>query len=384
MTEVWQALPEARIVGGAVRDMLAGRPVFEVDFAVPLPPAAVIARAEAAGLKAVPTGLAHGTITVIAAQRGFEVTTLRRDIETDGRHAVVEFTDNWEVDASRRDFTINAMSLTQAGEVFDYFNGRRDLGAGRVRFVGDAATRISEDYLRILRFFRFFARYGRGDADGGAMAAITRLRQGVLTLSVERVWHELKAILSADDPRSALALMRRAAVLELVLPEADLSRLNALVERGAPAHALLRVAALGTGDVAGFADQWRLSGAERARLTALTRGGRLTPEGGDAVLRRALASEEAAILIERSWLEQDDGPGWPELRARLAAIKCPVFPLHGRDLTKLGVPPGPQIGGILKKVNDWWVEGGCVASAAACRDRMRIELNLAASCLSKD
>ena len=162
MAAVWDALPEARMVGGAVRDMLAERPVADVDFAIALEPDAVIARVRAAGLKAVPTGWAHGTVTVVAAGRGFEVTTLRRDVQTDGRHAVVAFTDDWQLDASRRDFTINAMSAARDGTVFDYFDGRADLAAGRVRFVGEARARIAEDYLRILRFFRFFARYGRG------------------------------------------------------------------------------------------------------------------------------------------------------------------------------------------------------------------------------
>ncbi len=166
------------MVGGAVRDMLVGRAVADVDFASPLMPEEVMARAKAAGLKAVPTGLAHGTVTLVARGRAFEVTTLRRDIQTDGRHAVVAFTDDWKMDASRRDFSINAMSATRDGEIFDYFDGRADLAAGRVRFVGQAAARIEEDYLRILRYFRFFARYGRGEPDAEAVAAIIRCGTG--------------------------------------------------------------------------------------------------------------------------------------------------------------------------------------------------------------
>ena len=194
MAALWAALPEARMVGGAVRDWLAGCAVADVDFAVPLPPETVMARARAAGLKVIPTGIAHGTVTVMTPDHSFEVTSLRRDVETDGRHAVVAFVDDWELDASRRDFTINAMSAAQDGTVFDYFGGREDLAAGRVRFVGTAAARIEEDYLRIFRFFRFFARYGRGAPDADAVAAITRLRDGAKSLSAERVWSELKRI----------------------------------------------------------------------------------------------------------------------------------------------------------------------------------------------
>jgi poly(A) polymerase len=369
MAELWHALPEARMVGGAVRDMLVGRPVADVDFAAPLEPLVVMARMRAAGLKAVPTGLAHGTVTVVTSGRAFEVTTLRRDVETDGRHAVVEFTDDWEMDASRRDFTINAMSATRNGLVFDYFGGRDDLTAGRVRFVGEAMERIAEDYLRIFRFFRFFARYGRGEPDSQAIAAIRALRDGVKTLSAERVWSELKRILMADDPRRAMMLMQETGVLPFVLPDADIERLNALVERKAPANDLLRVAALLTQDAATFAKQWKLSGAEQEKLRLLSIPNALRPEADDATLRRALAEDMAETLVGRSWLGQDDRSGWDALRVRLAATDRPVFPLQGRDLTKLGVAAGPRIGEILKIVHKWWMQGGCVADAATCRER---------------
>ena len=189
--DVLAAVPRARMVGGCVRDALLGRGVADIDLATPDPPAMVMAALVAAGLKAVPTGLAHGTVTAVARHRGFEITTLRRDVATDGRHAVVAFTGDWRADAARRDFTINAMSMTAGGEVFDYFDGLGDLRAGKVRFVGVAAERIAEDYLRILRFFRFFARYGRGAADEEAMAAIAAGVSGLGRLSVERVWGEI-------------------------------------------------------------------------------------------------------------------------------------------------------------------------------------------------
>ncbi len=368
---VWDALPEARIAGGAVRDALAGRAVADVDLAVPLTPEAVIARVSAAGLKAVPTGLAHGTVTVLSAKNAFEVTSLRRDVETDGRHAVVAFTDDWEADASRRDFTINAMSADRAGTVYDYLGGRADLSAGRVRFVGVAAARIEEDYLRILRFFRFYARYARGEADAEAVGAIRALRDGVLRLSAERVWMEMKRIFAAADPRAALALMAETGVLALVMPGARMARFDGLVARGAPVDPLLRVAALLDGPAADFAAQWRLSGAELARLEGLLRPAALSPGMADADLRRALADAGADVLVDQAWLADDGDAGWQGLRARIAAMPAPVFPLQGRDVTALGVMPGPRVGELLAAARDWWLAGGCVAERATCLEFLR-------------
>jgi poly(A) polymerase len=366
---LWAALPEARIVGGAVRDMLAGGPVADVDFAVPLAPETVMARARAAGLKVIPTGIAHGTVTVVTPEHSFEVTSLRCDVETDGRHAVVAFVDDWKLDASRRDFTINAMSAAQDGTVFDYFGGREDLAAGRVRFVGAAAARIEEDYLRIFRFFRFFARYGRGAPDAEAVAAITELREGAKNLSAERVWSELKRILAAPDPRVAVRLMRQTGVLELVLPDADLDRFELLVRRGAPDSLLLRLAALlprGEGIAETFAARWRLSKAEEAELVALSRPNALALNASDDDLRRALEAEPAVILSGRTRIAPGDD--WGPIRARLEAMRRPVFALQGRDLQALGVVPGPAMGALLQQVHEWWRQGGCVADAAACRD----------------
>ena len=371
MAAIWAALPEARAVGGAVRDWLAEREVAYVDFAVPLAPDVVMARAAAAGLKAVPTGIAHGTVTLVAEGHGFEVTSLRRDVETDGRHAVVAFTDDWEEDAARRDFTINAMSAARDGTVYDYFGGRADLAAGRVRFVGQAAARIEEDYLRILRFFRFFARYGRGAPDAEAVAAVMALRAGVNTLSAERVWSEIKRILMAPDPVFSVRLMAETGVLLLLLPGADVARLVALVAAGAPVDPMLRVAALWRGDVAGFAARWRLSAAEAARLEALMMPNHLRPEYDDAALRRALADTPSEVLVDRIWLTGRAGPGWEALRARLLRMARPVFPLQGRDLAVLGMKPGPGMGEALRAARAWWLEGGCVAGAAACLARVK-------------
>ncbi|MGE4482033.1 CCA tRNA nucleotidyltransferase [Acidocella sp.] len=363
MDEIWAALPEARIVGGAVRDMLAGRDVADVDLASPLRPEAVMARGKALGLKVVPTGIDHGTVTIVAGGRGFEVTTLRRDVETDGRHAIVAFTDDWREDAARRDFTINAMSCTRDGNVFDYFGGRADLAAGIVRFVGNAPARIAEDYLRILRFFRFFARYGQGQPDTAAVAAITAAREGVRVLSVERVWSEVKKILQAPAPLAAVMLMRETGVLEIVLPDARVERLAALLERGAPADPLLRVAALTDEDLA---SRLKLSGAEAALLAGWRKPLMLGPEEDEAALRRALAEDALEVLVGRIWLQGDAGAGWAGVRERLAGMRRPVFPLQGRDLLTLGMAPGRGLGKALALARAHWMAGGCTDDKLAC------------------
>ncbi|HUB48892.1 MAG TPA: CCA tRNA nucleotidyltransferase [Acetobacteraceae bacterium] len=368
LSSVLSALPEARIAGGAVRDALAGRPVADIDLATPRPPDDVLAALGKAGIRAVLTGIAHGTVTAVSDGRGFEITTLRRDVETDGRHAVVAFTDDWRADAARRDFTMNALSMTRDGVVFDYFGGIADLRHGVVRFVGDPATRIAEDYLRILRFFRFHARYGVGPPDAAAVAAIRAGVAGLARLSAERVWAELTRILAVHDPRGALALMADLGVLVALIPEGtDLRRLDRTVAAGAPPDPLLRLAALLTGDAEPFADRLRLSGADRDRLIALQQAAPARPDMDDATLRRLLADTDPQILQARTWLEGNVGQDWDALRMRLAAMARPVFPLEGRDVLALGIAPGPMVGALLRGVRSWWLAGGCSADASACR-----------------
>jgi poly(A) polymerase/tRNA nucleotidyltransferase (CCA-adding enzyme) len=368
---VLAALPRARLVGGSVRDALLGREVADIDLATPDPPDAVTQALQRAGLKAVPTGFEHGTVTAVSGRRGFEVTTLRRDVATDGRRAVVAFTDDWREDAARRDFSINAMSMTPEGAVFDYFDGVADLRAGRVRFVGDASQRIAEDFLRILRFFRFHARYGAGEPDPAALVAIRASVAGLARLSAERVWSELKRILAAPDPLGAVALMQRLGVLDAVLPEgAAPERCSKLVAAGAPADPVLRLAALLDGDALALAERLRLSTAERDRLVALRTAGVPPPDADAAALRRWLADTPKDILIDRIWLAGGDA----RLRERLAALDVPVFPLHGRDVREAGVPAGPRIGELLRELRDWWLAGGCAADRAACRAELQRRL----------
>jgi poly(A) polymerase/tRNA nucleotidyltransferase (CCA-adding enzyme) len=375
LAPVLAALPHARIVGGAVRDALANLPIADIDLATPDPPDRIMAALSRAGLRAVPTGLAHGTVTAISNGRPFEITTLRRDVATDGRHAEVAWTDDWRADAARRDFTVNAMSLDRAGTVHDHFGGADDLASGRVRFVGDPATRIAEDYLRVLRFFRFWARYGRQPPDAEARAAIAAAVRHLKQLSAERVWSELKRILQAPDPAPAIALMAELGVLAEVLPEgADPSRLAALTSAGAPPDPLLRLAALLTGDADTLAARLKLATAERDTLVALRHGPVPPLDGEGALWRRLLADEDASVLAARTWLAGGFGPAWNAARARLLATPRPTFPLEGRDALALGAAPGPAVGAALRATRAWWLNGGCRATDAELHARLKEEL----------
>ena len=363
---VLAALPTARIVGGAVRDTLANRPVADVDLAVPEPPETTIRLLEAAGLKYAPTGLQHGTVTAISGSHGFEVTSLRTDERTDGRHAEVAWTTDWQQDAARRDFTINAMSMERDGRVHDHFGGIEDLHAGRVRFVGDAATRIAEDTLRLLRFFRFQARYGITPPDAATERAIRGGVTGLSSLSAERVWHELKRLLAIPDPRAALRLMAEWGVLAAILHRpVHLAALDRLIATSAPADPLLRFAALDPA-ADSLAKPLKLSKHEATTLVDLA-GLPPDPAWSDDDVRRALADTPPTTLIGRVWLAGGDDPAWAALRTRLATTPRPVFPLAGRDAVALGIPQGPQVGALVDAVRAWWLGQGCRPDAAACR-----------------
>jgi poly(A) polymerase len=372
--KVLEALPGSRAVGGAVRDALAGLPVADVDVAAPFPPEDIMARLLAAGCKVFETGLSHGTVTAVWDHQPIEVTALRRDVLTDGRHAEVAWTTDWREDAARRDFTINAMSLGPDGVLHDYFGGRDDLARGKVRFVGDPATRLAEDYLRLLRFFRFQARYGKGAPDEAALQAIGAAIPGLARLSVERIWMEIKRILMVAEPAPTLILMAELGVLPAILPEIaapDIDCLARLVTLGAPAEALLRLAGLG-GAAPGLAARLKLSSAE-ARALRFLQEAEIPGAAIDAAGFRRWRAQYGAVALEIQeaalWLaDARDGaaPLRAALRSTLHAESAPVFPLQGRDLLAEGAAPGPELGALLAKLEDFWIAGGCVADRATC------------------
>lgn len=369
----------ARFVGGCVRDALLGRSIADIDLATPARPEAVMAALRAAGLKAVPTGIEHGTVTAVVPPRHFEITTLRRDVETYGRRARVAFDADWAADAARRDFTINAIYLDPGGTVYDPVGGLADLRARRVRFVGDPATRIAEDLLRVLRFYRFTARFGGGGGDAAARAACRDAVPLLSRLSAERVAQELLRLLAVPDPVPALRMMAEDGVLAAILPEARrLDRLAGIVRvEPAPADPLLRLAALVEVDSAGaaaLAERLRLSNAQRDRLAGLAPPWPFDSGADDRAQRRALYRLGAARYRDLALLAAAAGrlasPRLAELLELAAAWRPPVFPLAGRDVTALGIPPGPWVGRLLNEVRRWWEEGDFAADRDACRRKL--------------
>jgi poly(A) polymerase len=368
-----------RFVGGVVRDALLGLPVADIDLATPARPEAVIAALRQAGLKAVPTGIDHGTVTAVVPPRHFEITTLRRDVETYGRRALVAFDADWAADAARRDFTINAIYLDPDGTVHDPVGGLADLKAHRVRFVGDPATRIAEDLLRVLRFYRFTARFGGGNGDPAARAACREAAPRLAELSAERVAKELLRLLAVSDPLPALRMMAEDGVMAAILPEARrLDRLAALVRiEPPPPDPLRRLAAASEADSAemtAMAERLRLSNADRDRLAGLAPPWSVDPAGNRRVQRRALYRLGAERYRDQVLLSAAETRLAPlrltELLALGAAWKPPVFPLGGRDVTALGVPPGPRVGRLLNAVRRWWEKGDFAADRDACRARL--------------
>lgn len=335
----------AYVVGGAVRNALLGEPVADVDIATAAPPEEVTARVRAAGLQAVPTGIAHGTVTVVSRGQGYEVTTFRRDVETFGRHAVVAFSDSLTEDAARRDFTLNALYATPAGEVIDPLGGGiADCRARRVRFVGAPADRIREDTLRILRFFRFFAHYGQGAPDPAALAACRDLAAGIAGLSRERVGAEMRKLLTAPDPVPAVQAMAQAGVLAQVRVGADPTMLAWLVALGG-AEPILRLAALGgTGDL-------RLSRAEARRISELDAAA--NGDAGPEELGYRLGAEpaQAAGRLRAARWAGPLPPGWDE--AAEAGARA-VFPVRAGDLALTG----PALGARLKALETAWIASG--------------------------
>jgi poly(A) polymerase len=378
---VMAALGEARFVGGAVRDALLGAAVVDIDIAVPIPPTEALARLRAKGIKVVETGLEHGTVTAIAGRHAFEITSLRYDVETDGRHAKVAFTGDWAADAARRDFTINALYASPGGEVFDYATGVEDLKAGKVRFVGDARRRIAEDYLRILRLFRFHAWYGKGEIDDEALRAAAEAKDKLKTLSAERVAKELLRLLEAADPLPVLRVMAAKGILSELLPGAlQLPRLQRLIELNADfvRDPVLRLAALlpdGNEAAHAAADALKLSNADRLRLEQALSGDVVIPlqlaqEARPLLYRIGAARFRDRLLLQWAGAPPGQESAWRVLLETADSWQRPRFVLTGRDVMEAGVPEGPDVGRLLAQVEDWWIGGNFTADEAALRARL--------------
>ncbi|MBT3491090.1 MAG: CCA tRNA nucleotidyltransferase [Rhodospirillaceae bacterium] len=343
-----------RFVGGCVRDGLLGRASTDLDIAIDQLPEDSMRLLEAAAIKVIPTGLKHGTITALAKGQHFEITTLRVDVETFGRHARVAFTDDWQLDAARRDFTINAIYTDRDGQLYDPVGGQADLAAGLVRFVGDAAQRITEDKLRILRFFRFFALYGRGGPDAAALAACAAAAPGIAGLSGERVSAEVFKLLAAATPLPSLQLMAEAGVLSQILPDGfDLDGLAR-----SDNDPLRRLSAIASAGAAAIAKRLRLSKQQASRLNFLIDPpAKLSPEIARPALRQLLYDHGANQISDLA-LQQ----GVPELLPRIDEATPPPFPLKGSDALALGMHAGPEIGNILRSLEDEWRANDFAAS----------------------
>lgn len=370
---------ETRVIGGAVRNALLAEPVHEIDLATDLDPKTVMLRAAAAGIAAYPTGIEHGTVTLVANGDSYEVTTLRRDVATDGRRAVVAFTSDWHEDAMRRDVTINALSANADGDVFDTVGGLADLAAHRVRFIGDAESRIREDYLRILRFFRFTSAYAKGPPDADGLSAATALKEGMRQLSGERIGAEMVKFIITPRAGEIAAIMQQHGILQVLTAcaatPADLQRLQ-LIEAalGEGPDAITRLAALLLSDpenLSTLADNFRLSNATANALRAAAAVNAahdahasehaakvdIYRSGQEAFQRaqRVAWARSRALATDTAWIE----------RSRLAASwSPPALPVTGTDILALGVPAGPRVGDILRAFEAWWLEADFPADAA--------------------
>ncbi len=398
--EVWMSAPatervlaaltkdggDARFVGGVVRNAILRTEIADIDIATPLVPDEVVRRLEAAGIKAVPTGIEHGTITAIADGKSFEVTTLRRDVETDGRHAVIAFSKDWKEDAARRDFTMNALYAARDGEVFDYFGGVEDAKAGRVRFVGDATARIREDYLRILRLFRFHTWYGKGEIDAPTLRAAAAEKAGIAELSGERIQSEMLKLIAAESPAAILRTMAASAILEEILPgPLMIPRLERLAQIEADAFftpdPLLRLAALLSPDlarIAAIAERWKLSNARRERLEAIASSKQnVVPYLSVREIHKALyrlGIERFKDIVFLRWAEDlkvSNAMSWRGMLAQANSWPRPKFPLTGRDVMLAGVPEGPLVGHILAEVEEWWVDADFIEDEFSLAERLK-------------
>ena len=383
---VMQALGNARFVGGAVRNALLGLAAVDIDIAVPLPPEETVRLLEAANIKAIPTGFEHGTVTAIKNGKVFEVTSLRRDVATDGRRAVVAYTKAWDEDAARRDFTMNALYAAADGEIFDYHGGIQDLIAGKVRFVGDARARIAEDYLRILRLFRFHAWYGKGEMDAEALRAAAEGKAGLAQLSGERIAKEILRLLECPSPAPVLRVMAASGILPEILPFAlQMPRLEHLIQIDAendfPPDAILRLAALLPDDPVAanaVAGRLKLSNAQTARLQDLA--------GATEKIVSYLSAQDVRRLlyeitvppfkdrVRLGWAASAPGANaiaWRMLLSVADSWERPRFPLSGHDVMQAGVREGQSVGKVLDAVEAWWIAQDFPDDEAALAQKLK-------------
>lgn len=379
-----QAGFETRFVGGCVRDALLDRPVQDIDLATTALPQEVTKILQDAGLKVVPTGVDFGTVTAVLDGKGYEITTLRRDIETDGRHAKVQYTKDWREDAARRDFTFNALSRDGAGAVYDYFNGIEDARLGRVRFVGDAAARVAEDYLRLLRYFRFYAWYAHQSADEDTLSIVQGAAPHLQSLSRERIWKEFSKLLAAPDPSESVMLMLKHNIMPFVLEGADdLATMCSLIsyermrKKQSPPNALLRLAALLTGKkitAAEVQNRFALSSADTQKLDQYLHN--------PLVFERQFAASNLSFCLYRYGFDltedflvlaqaQAAHFHWESARPVLEKWVPKFFPLSGADVMALGLAAGPRVGQILSAVEAWWMEENFVPDHAACLEKAK-------------
>ncbi|GAA5109473.1 CCA tRNA nucleotidyltransferase [Bartonella jaculi] len=373
---------EARIVGGAVRNQLLEQPISDVDIATTCLPQQIIARVEEAGFKAIPTGIAFGTVTVVAESCSYEVTTLRSDIETDGRHAKVAFCRDWQKDAERRDFTMNALYCDAAGNLYDSVGGLKDIASRTVRFIGLAENRIREDYLRILRFFRFFAWYGEGRPDVQGLKACVCLKGGLQKLSSERIWAEMKKLLMASDPTRALLWMRQSGILTLIFPETEkwgIDAIHSLVKTeqalGWKVDPLLRLESLLPPDSARLhkmAHRLRLSHKETTRLKEWADLEMISQDCSDDVVRKLIylhgrqpVLDQLSLSLAAAYvdaLKRNEASQKAEDYRKLYQLarkwQIPTFPISGKDLIEKGWAKGALLGQKLKELEVIWIESG--------------------------
>lgn len=377
----------ARFVGGSVRNAIVGRPVDDIDIATTLTPDRVAQALKAAGIAAIPTGIEHGTITAVSNHLPHEITTLRRDVSADGRRATVAFTTDWAEDAQRRDFTLNSLYARRDGSIFDPTgHGVADAKAGRIVFVGEPEQRLLEDHLRNLRFFRFYAWFGKGAPDAAAAAACARLKDSIDGLAAERISKELLKLLAADDPRAAVRLMAETGVLEVVLKtQANLARFEALVEidteQFLDGDPVLRLAALLPDDqvaAMALATRLRLSNPDRDRIVAA-----LAPTPGlkswmsPREIRREVYRAGTAMFRDRARLAWAAAPRtaatmqWRGLIALAEGWTRPELPLSGQEVMNAGVPKGPLVGQVMREVEDWWIDNDFIGDKLSVIEKLK-------------